>query len=86
MLKVRATLMQDIPGPRHAAHLFKLHGHVRSLYAPHYQPLENHRLRHGPYVVARLQSPITPYSFFETFHRRIVAFFSPDLHKTHHGM
>lgn len=24
------------PGPRHAAHLFKLHGHVRSLYAPHY--------------------------------------------------
>lgn len=46
VLKVRAAVMQGAsPDPRHAAHLFKLHGHVRSLYAPHYQPLENHRLR-----------------------------------------
>lgn len=37
------------------------------------------------HVVARLQALITLFSFFETFHRRVAAFFSPNLHKIHHG-
>lgn len=70
-------------GTSTSACLFKLHGHVRSVCTPHYQSLENHRLRRGPHVVARPQAPITPlFIFFKLF--TATTLFSPKLHEIHH--